>query len=257
MPKAKILIFDIETSPNIAHVWAFYQTNVGAKQLTEDGHMMSFAAKWLGNDKIIYEENRGKNDKALVRKLLKLVNEADLVVAHNGRKFDMGWLRSKAAIHGLKPPSPVKIVDTLLSARKEFYFPRYTLEYLARVFGCTQKLAHKKYPGHELWLECLKGNDEAWGEMKAYNVQDIVALEELYVKMIPWISNHPNLGIYEQEDHAVCKGCASSNLHKRGTYKTNLSIFQRYRCMDCGSWSRGRTNLLDKGKRKELLTNAL
>ena len=258
MNKPRILIFDIETAPNVAHVWNFWNNNVGINQVLEDGYIISFAAKWLGEDDVYYMENRDPDNPELTQELHALIDEADIVVAHNGKKFDMGWFRAECVKHKLSPPSPVKIVDTLRAAKAYFYFPSYRLEYLTKAFGCEEKSAHKQFPGHELWMECVvKNNDAAWAEMEQYNIQDVISLEELYLTMLPWIANHPNVGVLMEMDHPVCKGCGSEHLQKRGFQTTNLSKFQRYRCNDCGSWSRGRVNLLDKEVRKDLLTNAL
>lgn len=256
MNKPRVLIFDIETSPNLADVWGLWNNNVGLNQLRKSGHVMSFVAKWYGEKEITYVESRTVNDKKLIKKLHSFIDEADIVIAHNGKKFDMGWFRARAAIHGLQPPSPVKVIDTLLVSRSQFYLPSNKLEYLLGVFKCTNKLAHKKFPGHSLWTECLKGNDEAWKEMKEYNIVDVTALEELYTKMIPWIPNHPNIGVYLETDKPVCSKCGSEKLHKRGFTISNLGKYQRYQCTGCGGWSKDRTNLLDKEVRKNLINNA-
>lgn len=257
MPKT--LIFDIETSPNLVHVWRFWQENVGVNQILEDGDILSFAAKWVGKDEVHYYENRTRNDKRLVKQLIKLLNEADIVVAHNGKRFDMGWVRARAAIHGLTPPSPVKIIDTKIETKKSFFFPSYSLDYLTKVFGCSRKLTKRTYPGHELWMACVVRNeDKAWEEMMAYNIQDVLALEELYLKVRPWIK-HPNVGVYTDEEVPVCPSCGGTHLQKRGFYYTDVSKFQRYSCMapGCGYWSRGKTNLLTKEKREATVRNAV
>lgn len=260
---AKILIFDIETAPDLAQVWRYFKNNVGLNQVVDDGWIMSFSAKWLGEDDVVYVENRKKNDKRLVKALLELIDEADIVIGHNGKQFDMGWLRAKAAIHGFPPPSPVKIIDTLIESRKLFKFPSYKLEYLLRRFGVGEKYAHKKFPGHDLWMECYHGNDEAWEEMREYNIQDTIGLEKYYLKIRPWIANHPNIGVYAENDVPTCSKCGGTNMKKDGYVNTNLSKFQQYRCTEkhdgvvCGGWARGRKNLLAKDKRDVLLTNAL
>jgi len=252
----KILIFDIETSPNIAHVWQFWKANIGVNQVLEDGDIISFAAKWLGTDEVHYYENRTRNDKRLVKKLIKLLDEADIVVAHNGRRFDMGWIRARAAIHGLTPPSPVKIIDTLIESKKSFFFPSYSLDYLTKVFGCKRKLTKREFPGHELWMQCVfYNNPDAWAEMQAYNIQDVLALEELYLKLKSWIK-HPNVGLYSDDEEAACPSCGGKHLQKRGFAYTDVSKFQRYCCVDCGNWSRGKTNLLTKEKREAMVRNA-
>src|SRR5690606_10614258 len=43
----KVLVFDIETSPIIAHVWSLWDQNVGLNQIMTEWHIMSWSAKWL------------------------------------------------------------------------------------------------------------------------------------------------------------------------------------------------------------------
>lgn len=257
MNKAKILIIDIETAPKIAYVWRFFKENIGAKQVRDHGHIMSFAAKWLGDsdDKIIYEENRKEDDSNIVSSLVALFDTADIVVAHNGQRFDFPQIMGRAIVHGINPPSPYKIVDTLKVARFEFGFPSNSLEYLAIVLGCKPKLAHKNFPGFELWLECLRGNEEAWKEMKVYNIQDIVTLEEIYLKMRPWMRRHPNIGAIQENEEVTCPKCGGNHMVKRGFAYTNVGKYQRYACGDCGGWSRSRYTIMPKKVKENLVVN--
>ena len=43
-----MLTLDIETRPNLAHVWGLWQQNVGLSQIVERGHVMCWVAKWYG-----------------------------------------------------------------------------------------------------------------------------------------------------------------------------------------------------------------
>lgn len=252
---SKILIIDIETAPKLAYVWRFFKENIGAKQVKEHGHIMSFAAKWLGSDDIYYYENRKADDLPIVRELWKFLDEADIIVAHNGDRFDLPQICSRLLVHGYHPPSPYKTVDTCRVARKEFGFPSNSLEYLAKVLGCTEKKAHKNFPGFELWLECLRQNDAAWEEMKEYNIQDIDTLEEIYLKMRPYIRNHPNVGVFSGEEDCMCPKCGSTRIHWRGYAYTNVGKYPRFQCQDCGGWGRGRYTENTIDKRKSLGTN--
>ena len=251
---AKILIVDIETAPKLAYVWKFFKENVGAKQVLDHGYIMSYAAKWFGSDKIMYSENRKVNDSKISKKLIDLLDKADIVVAHNAEGFDIPSINSRAIVNGIAPPSPYKVVDTLRVARKNFRFESNSLEYLATVLGCSPKLSHKKFPGFELWLECIRNNDDAWEELRKYNIQDVLTLEEVYTKMLPWINTHPNLSLLNGD--FVCPKCGSSHLQKRGLYPTNVSLFQRYQCQSCGGWTRARVS--EKGEYKsKVLVNAI
>lgn len=239
MNKSKILIIDIETAPNIAYVWGAWKQNIGQNQWKEKGHIMSFAAKWVGSDEIIYEENRKSNDKRIVKAIFKLLDEADIVVAHNGDKFDLPTIRGRGLANGLAPYSPVHTVDTCRLARRLFRFTSNSLANLTTELGLRVKSKHAKFPGFELWLECLRNNDEAWEEMRHYNMEDVVVLEGLYLKMLPYIDNHPNV-VKETEDGVIhCPKCGSSDITYRGYYYTKTGLcYRRFVCKDCGGWGR-------------------
>lgn len=243
----KILILDIETAPNIAYVWGAWKQNIGQKMWMEKAHIMSFAAKWLNEEKIIYEENRKSNDKRLVESMFKLLDQADVVVAHNGKSFDLPIILGRGLIHGLRPPSPYHIVDTLTVARREFRFVSNSLANITEELGVTEKDSHKKFPGFELWLECLRGNDEAWEEMKMYNIQDVIALEEVYIKMRPYMRHHPNVAHRQRDGNEVyCPKCGSHEIQYRGWYHTKAGLaYRKFCCTSCGGWGRERYSSKD------------
>lgn len=255
---AKILYLDLETAPKLAYVWRFWKENVGAKQVVEHGHIMSFAAVWNDDGLAIYEENRGQDDSEITAKLIKLLDEADIVIGHNVDKFDCNTINGRALVLGIKPPSPYKIVDTYQVAKKHFKFESNSLEYLAIVLDCAHKKEqHANFPGFVLWLECIKGNPLAWKEMKLYNIMDSFVVRDVYKKMRPWIPNHPNIGVFNEGGEPACPKCGSHHIQRRGYSYTQVSKFQRFVCMDCGGWSRTRFNEYDKGARKQLLANAV
>lgn len=253
---AKILILDIETSPNVAYVWNFWKANVGAKQVLENGQMLSFAAKWLGDDKVYYQDVQNGDEKQMLSVLFGLLDEADIVVAHNGDKFDLPHIQGRGLVLGLKPPAPYKTVDTVKVARFEFNFPSNSLEYLSTVLNLKNKKdGHKKFPGFELWLGVLANNPEAWAEMKDYNIMDIRALEELYLLFRPWMRRHPNVGVFSDADEVVCPKCGSDDIQWRGYAHTNVGRFHRFQCNSCGGWGRTRTSVYPKELKQKLVLN--
>jgi uncharacterized protein YprB with RNaseH-like and TPR domain len=179
---ARILIVDIETAPNSAYVWRFFKENVGAKQVIQNSYMLSYAAKWLGEKEIFYEDLSNQHEAQMLNTLHPLLDEADIVVAHNGDGFDLPHIQGRFLMHNIKPPAPYKQVDTVKVARKEFNFPSNSLEYLSNVLDLAiKKGQHKKFPGFELWLGVLRNDPEAWAEMREYNIDDILVLEQLYL----------------------------------------------------------------------------
>lgn len=261
MTHPKIVTLDIETSPIIAYVWSLWKVNVGLNQIIEDWSILSFCYKWLGQKQVHYHDCRGqgadvRNDAHLLLKLHKVLDEADIIVAQNGKKFDMRKINARFLVAGLPPPSPYKVVDTMLEAKNVAAFTSNRLEWLSSVLTDEPKSKHAKFPGFELWTECLRDNPLAWKEMEKYNIVDVRATEKLYLRLRPYIQGHPNIGNYRDDDEAVsCPKCGSHKVQKRGKARTQSGVYDRYQCTDCGGWSRSRYTLNSKGKRKALLAN--
>ncbi len=253
----KVLIYDIETAPILGYVWRLFDQNVALNQIHSDWHVLSFSAKWLGSpaSKTIYKDQRNavniEDDRALLRVLWKLLDEADIVVTQNGKSFDQKKLYARFVLHGFQPPSTCKHIDTRVLAKKHFGFTSNKLEYMTdKLCVKYKKLKHKKFAGFELWRECLAGNLDAWKEMEKYNKYDVLSLEELYQKLIPWESGF-NFSLYTDDAVHVCT-CGSDDFKKRGYSFTTVGKFQRYQCKDCGSWTRDRHNLMTPEKKASI-----
>lgn len=236
----KILIFDIETAPIIAYVWSTWQQDVGLNQIQTDWHLMAWAAKWLDKPEIFYADQRNakplENDKELLKGIWKLLNEADVVITQNGKAFDQKKLNARFIINKMNPPAPFQHIDTKQLAKKNFAFTSNRLEYMAEKLCTKKKSAHKKFPGFELWRECIKGNLAAWNELEEYNKADVLATEELYKLLAPWGNTGVDLNLYRGEAIFKCQ-CGSTNLKKSGWRYAKSGKFQRYECLDCGTWT--------------------
>lgn len=252
----KILILDIETSVCIAMVYQkqVWKANIGPDKILSDWYILSWSAKWLGSKDIISERLTGKealneNDKRIMRSLWDLLQEADVVIAHNGKKFDIPNINTRFIINGLMPTHEYKQIDTLEVVRKQFGFTHNSLNALAKVFGIEGKIE----TGFDLWKRCVFGDDEALAEMEVYNRHDVEMLEELYMKLRPYIKSHPNYSLYMDTDKFVCTHCGSEHIVPDGEYFTFTGKYNTYRCSDCGAISRERKSTLPKGK--EILTS--
>lgn len=234
MIKPKILIFDIETSPNLGYVWGKWEQNV--IEFKEEWHILSFSAKWLDGKQITMGlcDYKAKDDRSLVAHLWKLFDDADIIVAHNGDEFDIKKVQQRFVFYKMKPPSPFKTVDTKKVAKKYFSFNSNSLNDLGVTLGFGKK---EKHDGFETWLGCMAGDKKAWAVMKKYNAKDVVLLEKIYLHFLPWISNHPNLSTFLGE---VCPKCGGKHLQSRGVARTLTSSFKRFQCQDCGGWGRFR-----------------
>jgi hypothetical protein len=240
----KILLVDIETSPTLGYSWTLWEADI--IKVIEPWYMLSFAYKWLGDKKInvvslpqfpTYNTDK-KNDCALVKRLWEIFNEAEIIIAHNGDKFDIRKTMAKFIEHGLTPPAPYKTVDTLKVARKYFKFDSNRLDYLGEYLGIGRKI---KTGGFDLWDGCMNGDKKAWKLMEKYNMVDVDLLEKVYYRLRPYIKNHPNLNLL-QETLYNCPICGSKNTQKRGFSYSRTHKYQRFQCLDCFGWSQSPLN---------------
>lgn len=237
----KILVLDIETAPLESYTWGTFEQDVGLDQIKTEWSILSFAAKWLHNPKVIYKSTGGRgkryvrHDKPLLKDLWQLLDEADIVVSQNGKAFDIKKVNARMAMHGILPYSPIKQIDTLVEAKKHFKFTSNRLAWLSKYLSDTKKSEHKKFPGFSLWLECLQDNPKAWAEMKKYNIIDILATEQVYFKLRPWMNNHPNIS----QVKGVCHSCGGTEFNSRGWNLQKNHKTRQLSCKSCGSYAAG------------------
>lgn len=242
----KILLLDIETAPNVAHVWGLWQQNVGLPQILDSGYVLCWSAKWLDSDEIMFASTYHNGPKMMLKMIHQLLDEADVVVHYNGDKFDIPTLNKEFLLYNLTPPAPSKHTDLLKTVRRQFRFPSNKLDYIAQALGIGRKTSHI---GHELWIRCMNNEDTAWKQMRDYNTNDVVLLEKVYKKLKPWIKGHANYSLYSEDSH-VCPNCGSSKFHKKGFAYTNSCVYQRYKCNDCGHPFRDTKNIGPKAGEK-------
>ena len=234
----KILLLDIETAPNLAHVWGLYDQNIGLPQIINSGYTLCWSAKWLGEEDTYFDSLHRNTPEGMIENIHDMIDEADAIVHYNGTKFDLPTLNKEFLLHGLKPPAPYKQIDLLRVARSQFRFPSNKLDYVANALGLGKKTKHI---GHELWIQCMANDPAAWEMMEEYNINDVILLEKVYHKLLPWIKNHANYNLY-QPSSPVCTNCGGANHQKRGYAYTSTCKYQRHQCTDCGTWFRSRKN---------------
>lgn len=227
----KILLLDIESSPNTAHVWGLWQQNVGISQLMESSYILCWAAKWLGESNVYFDSIHQSKPKRMLQKIHNLMDEADAIIHYNGSKFDIPTLNKEFLLHDIPPPAPYKQIDLLKVARNEFKFPSNKLDYVANALKLGTKLKH---PGHELWIGCMNDDSSSWETMEKYNIQDVVLLEKVYYKLLPWIKNHPTYGLYKED--VCCPNCGGKHYQHRGFAYTKTMKYRRYQCTSCHKW---------------------
>lgn len=253
---AKILIIDIETLPIEAYTWGLWKQDIGVNQIKNDWTLLCWSAKWLFDDKIysailVPNECKKRDDKRITEAIWKLIDEADIVIAHNAKKFDIRKLNAKFIIHGLPKPSYYQVIDTLEQVRKHFGFSSNKLDYVNKILGLDTKNESSDF---ELWKACINGDKKALDRMLKYNVNDVKILEETYLRIRNWITSHPNVGLHIDDNIRACPTCGSESLIETGKcYTTQVNQYIELRCNDCGSLSRSRISVTTLNKKRNLL----
>lgn len=243
----KVLVLDIETSPLVVYTWGLRDQHISASQVKEDWNVLSWAAKWLGApaSEVMYqslENSRNKkNDKAILKDLWKLLDEATVVLTQNGKRFDTRKLNARFIIHGMKPPSPYQQIDTWEIASRVAEFTSNSLDYLTNKL-CTKykKLKHKRFPGISLWNACLADNKEAWAEMKKYNIHDVLSTEEFYTKIRAWAPESMPRVFTVTDKSMECGTCGYMGPMREGEPRNAKGQqYKQHACLKCGAWQRG------------------
>jgi len=235
----QILLLDIETAPLEVYVWALHKQFITPKQIIKDGFVISWAAKWLYDDTIFSsivtpKEAVERNDRRIMKELWTMLDEADMIIGHNVLYFDERKVNSRFLYHEFDPPSPYRVVDTLKAQKRISSEPSYKQAYLTYKYQLEEKIDTQAQGGLDLWKRCVNGDKDALKAMLEYNIQDIRGLEGLYLKLRPYIKNHPNLGVIM--DEAVCSHCGSDHLsNTEQYYYTSAFRYRVLRCENCGT----------------------
>jgi hypothetical protein len=254
---AEVGVFDIEVAPMLTYAFRLYDDGIGPENILTDPYMLSWSAKMLNQSEIFSDVASSKeaveeNDYRIVKSLYDFLSTCDIVIGQNIKGYDLRMLNTRLAFYNIPPLRRFQIIDTYVVAKKEFRFPSNSLKYINRFFGIQQKQENE---GLSLWKKCMRGDKDALNRMDEYCKGDVVATEDLYFKIRPYITGHPNLALYFDDIQERCPNCGSTNLMSEGSYFTPAGRWNSMRCQNCQSLSRSKYNELSTKKRKNLQVN--
>lgn len=259
---AKILILDIEKTHNVSCHWKQWDENLPDVCKLRESHILSYSAMWVSDQKVFgnilsaqkikqdfirnieHDDATTSIDHNLVKELWTLLDDADVVVAYNGKGYDVKEINASFLKFGMTPPSPYKVIDPLQSAKKLFRLPFKNLDYVAKYLNVTRKVQNS---GHSLWKACLLGDEKAIETMAHYNDGDIITLYEVWLKLREWDNNGVNLSLYS-DTGSSCPHCSGTNViavPNKYVYLAS-SKYALFKCTNCGANLRGTKNVLDK-----------
>ena len=250
----KRLFYDIETGYYKAPVFGCFNQYIKPENLEGEKKVICVSYHWQGSDDVKTLKWKKVNgewcDKELMRKFIKELGKADEIVAHNGDKFDIRELRTRALLNGLLMFPKYRSFDTLKKSRKYFRFPSNKLDFLG---DKTQIGRKKQHSGFDLWRRCQEGyskddpqkwvnhtksqiEKEALKEMVEYCEQDVLLLADYFAVISPYVDHNTNFAVIKEglTGKWKCPECTSGNVELSHTDTTPMGYVKRHmKCNDC------------------------
>jgi DNA polymerase elongation subunit (family B) len=245
MSKPKIIMWDVETIPALAAVFTLYPERIPHEAIVKDWSIVSIAWKEMGKKtthcvSVLDDPKRFKKDVGddyhVIKTIRDVFEDADIIVGHNSKKFDTKKLNTRLIYHGLPPlPTGLHQVDTLQEVRKVASFTSNRLDYLCKTLIGEGKIETQK----GLWMKALRGEKKAIEEMVVYNKMDVVLLEELYLKIRPYMKSHPDINAMDGWDRGTgCPKCGSKELKKSKVRYSAAGVKKvQTQCGSCHSYA--------------------
>ena len=241
MSKPKVLLYDIETSLQLAAIFQLQNNDyINPDSLVTERHLISVSWKWLGEKKVysvslLNDQRRFTKDPHDDTHVLKVfhavLGTADVIVGHNSDSFDKRYLDTRMLVAGLDPLPPITSIDTYKVAKSRLLLNSNKLDYIGKILG----VGRKKHTTAGLWMRVLQGDKSAIREMVSYNRQDVLLLERGFLKLQPFIQNHISRELF---GNTGCPRCGSQKVHSRGIHRAVTRTYQRFQCQSCGGWFR-------------------
>jgi uncharacterized protein YprB with RNaseH-like and TPR domain len=231
------LYFDIETSPNVGLFWqAGYKQKIDYDNIIKERAIICICFKWEDEEQVYsLHWDKKQNDKTLLTEFIKVANHATELVAHNGDKFDLPWIRTRCLFHRIDMFPDYQTIDTLKITRNKFRMNSNRLDYIARFLGLGKKLE----TGFGLWKDILLNNcRESMDKMVEYCKQDVILLEKVYKEISNHVQSKVHYGVVYGEGRGTCKNCGSDDLVRQRVRVTAAGIrYIQYKCNTCHKYN--------------------
>lgn len=250
------LFFDIETSFNVGIFWrSGYNLNINPGDIIHERAIICICYKWEDEEEVhSLEWDSKQSDKAMLKKFIKIMDSATEIVAHNGDRFDMKWLRTRCLFHNLPMMPKYKTIDTLKQAKSYFNFNSNKLDYIAKFLNVGAKM---DTGGLDLWKDIVfKKNVKAMAKMVEYCKMDVTVLQAVFVKLNSYTLASTNYAVLLGGEKHECPECGNINTYFNKTVTTTAGTIHHWmKCLPCKKYYKINNKtyidwLKDKTKRK-------
>lgn len=230
----KRLFYDIETSPMVSYTWRIgRKISLNYDNIIEDWRIICISYKWENEDTVYHLKwDKNQCDRKMVKQFIEVLNKADEICAHNGDRFDIKKIRTRAIHHRLPMKPKYRSLDTLKKAKSHFAFNSNSLDNLARFLGVGRKMEHT---GFQMWKDVMIGSKQALDMMIEYCNQDVTVLEDVFLCLQNYIRHNTNVSTHNGGAKCSCPNCASDDVVLNNNNYTALGTIRREMyCNTCG-----------------------
>jgi len=233
MKNLKRIYFDIETSMVEGRFWRIgRKIDLSPDNITKPAQIICICYKWEHEDKVhALTWDRKHQDKKMLKDFIQVANEADELVAHNGKGFDMKWVLWECLINSIPAFPTYKMVDTLSMMRTKFRAPSNRLNYLCQVLFGKEKTPHS---GLQLWHDVMDNVPGALDQMVSYCKNDVLLLEELFLTIEGYFPAKTNNAVLSGYEKWCCPYCTESDVkHSKVRVTAMGSVRHQMQCNSC------------------------
>lgn len=224
--KPRILIYDIETSYNIVKSWRVgFNLNINPSDIIHERKIICVSYKWLGEEQVYnLQWDKDQDDKFLLEQFIEVLNEADLIVAHNGDRYDLKFIKTRAIYHNLEMLLNYPQFDTLKVAKSKFMFNSNKLDYISEYLGFDNKIKTEM----KLWDDIIFNKcPKAMDKMIEYCNMDVILLEKVYNKLVHWEKPKYHFGVLNNKPKESSPISGGMNLELVKTVTSNRGTIKR------------------------------
>lgn len=165
------------------------------------------------------------DDGPLCREIKQILETADMWVTYNGTKFDIPFLQTRLLANNVPVLAPRAHKDLYYTAKFKLKLARNSLLSVQNFL----QLSNKKTPVDlRQWLKALTGGKKAQDEIILHCQNDVLVLEECYLKLRPLMLSHPRLHAYE-----ACNKCGGELTKNKIYWTANKYPKITLKCRDC------------------------
>ena len=243
MNNPKVLFYDVETTPLRAYIWRPGKQYVSHDNVMEGEFtkIICIAYRWQHEKKVhaLVWDMEAQDCDDIIEEFSKVVEEADVAIAHNGDSFDVKHINTQRLMSGKPPIAWPTTEDSLKQLRQVFWLASYKLDYITKTL-----LGEGKSPMRfQDWIDIVEHKSEkALDKMVRYCKKDVSLLAEAYEIVQPYLKPRVSRALLTD---GKCPSCGDHHVHRRGTATLVGGRYPRFQCQACGHWFRSRKKIVE------------